>query len=308
MAPALDPPFPLAGELASLGAALIWSVSTSIYARFGRALSAASLNLLKNAVAIVCLGALGLALSVEVPADPSLYAWLAASGVIGLALGDTALFAALKRLGAQVTSSLQCLTPPISAMVAALFLGETMTIREVCGMLLTAGAVGGIVYFSGREQRQSPGVPGGRVVSGIVFAVLAAACQGTQIVISRHALQQVHVVTGTAMRIAPAILLLILMRQVKSKAERAAPRVPMGAREAGFLLVAAFLGTFVGLILMSVGAKYTKAGIAAALTSTYPIWILPISRFVLKEKISWQRVTCTLLAVSGIIILVTRSA
>lgn len=301
------PPFPLAGESAALGAALIWSVSTTIYARYGKGVSAATLNLVKSSVAIVCLVVLGSALSVDIPRDPILFAELAASGIIGLALGDTALFAALKRLGAQLTTSLQCLAPPISALVAALVLGETMTLQEVLGMLVTTGAVAGIVFFSGRESadRKVPGAPGRRLLSGIAFAVISATCQGTQIVISRHALQQVHVVTGTAMRIAPAILLLTVMRLVKAPVGvPLAPKEAIGRRAALYLCIAAFLGTFVGLMLMSASAKYAKAGVAAALTSTYPIWIMPIAFFVLRERISWQRALCTVIAVCGIIVLV----
>lgn len=294
----------MAGELASLGAALIWSVSTSIYGRFGRALSAAALNLLKNVVAIVCLAALGFTLSLEVPHDPAIYAWLAASGLVGLALGDTALFAALKRLGAQVTASLQCLSPPISALVAVFFLDEKMSVREICGMMLTTFAVGGIVYFSGREPKR-PDMPVSRILPGVLFAILAATCQGAQIVMSRHALQEVNVIAGTAMRIGPAVLLLTVMTFGRRSPRPSLPRAKMGRRETLYLLVAAFLGTFCGLILMSVGAKYAKAGVAAALTSTYPLWILPIAHFVLKEKIAWPRAVCTLLAVGGIVILVT---
>ena len=55
---------------------------------------------------------------------------------------------------------------------------------------------------------------------------------------------------------------------------------------------------------MSFGAKYAKAGIAAALTSTYPVWIVPIAKYLLGEKVTWQGAVCTLFAVAGIILMV----
>ena len=70
------------------------------------------------------------------------------------------------------------------------------------------------------------------------------------------------------------------------------------------LSLAAFAGTFLGVLLMSFGAKYAKAGVAAALTSTYPVWIVPIAKFILKERVSWQSAVCTALAVGGIILMV----
>jgi len=299
----VSPPVPMAGELASLGAALIWSCSLSIFSVFGRQVPAAALNLFKNLVAIVCLGCTALVLRPPRPDHWMDYLVLAASGIVGLSLGDTALFAALKRLGAQVTSASQCLAPPIAALIAIFFMNETLSLRELLGLLLTAGAVGALIYFGQRGGAPLASIPKKTLVTGLFFALCGALCQGLGIVLQRIALQNVHVISGTIIRVAPAILVLVAMNVL-----RPVP-VSMGAifvsrKQAMVLTLAAFAGTFVGLILMSLGAKYTKAGIAAALTSTYPLWIIPIARFILKERVSWQSSACTLVAVSGIILMV----
>ncbi len=300
---ALAPPFPLAGELSALGAAMIWSISTTIYARHGRVFSSAFLNLFKNVVALVLLTIVIVTLALPLPrfaTEADTYFWLAASGVVGLALGDTGLFAALRRLGAQLTTSIQCLSPPISALIAAIFLHESMTTPELVGMLVTAGAVAGIVYF--RDQTSLDAPAGKVLLGGIVFALISATCQGAQVVMQRHALLSgVHVIVGTALRIGPALLVLLAMNAPKLRAE---PPATVVKKPWAFLFVAAFLGTFLGLILASVGAKYAKAGVAAALTSTYPVWVMPIARVYLNERIGWPRAACTVLAVCGIIILV----
>jgi drug/metabolite transporter (DMT)-like permease len=303
------PPVPLAGELASLAAALIWSCSMSLFTVYGRSIPAHTLNLFKNLVAIGCLVLAALALRPPRPEDPGAYAMLAASGIVGLSLGDTALFAALKRLGAQITSASQCLAPPLTALIAVLFLGESLSGRELTGLLLTTGAVATLIYFGQRGDAPLAGVPRRTMAAGLAFALLSALCQATGLVLSRVAMQNVHVVYGTMMRIAPAIVVLTAMTfTAKSPValRRAAGEGSRfgGRRQVLLLTLAAFAGTFLGLILMSIGAKYAKAGITAALTSTYPIWIIPIARYVLKEKVSWQSSVCTVIAVAGIALMV----
>lgn len=298
IAPSL-PPFPFAGEAASLGAALIWSGSISIFTKYSADIPASAVNFFKSLVAIICL-TIAAALTAPVwGSDPFALGILAVSGVVGISLGDTALFGALKRLGAQITSSSQCLAPPIAAVIAALFLGETLSLRETFGMLVVALAVSGIILFSRRRGAHLAGIERTTLLVGLGFALLAAFCQGAGLVMSRQALQSIDVLHGTLARITPALLVLtaILIFSGNVRELRFVLREP---RRAMILAAASFAGTFLGLILMSVGVKYAKAGIAAALNSTYPIWIIPIAHFVLKERVTWQAVACTCVAVVGI--------
>jgi drug/metabolite transporter (DMT)-like permease len=148
-----DAPFPMAGELASLSAALIWSCSISLFTLFAKDVPARALNLYKNLLALVCLAVAAAVIRPELPPDGGPFLILGLSGILGLSLGDTALFAALRRLGAQVTSASQCLAPPISAVAAVLMLGESLTARESLGLTVTTGAVAAIIYFGKREGR-----------------------------------------------------------------------------------------------------------------------------------------------------------
>ncbi len=297
------PPWPLAGEIASLSAALIWSGSMSVFSVHGKAVPARALNLYKNLVAITCLTVAALALHPPLPESGEPFLLLGLSGIIGLSIGDTALFAALSRLGAQATSASQCLAPPIAALVAVAFLGEHLTAFETSGLLLTTCSVAAIIYFGQRGGAHLALLPKKVLFQGLAFALLSATCQGVQMVIARHALQGVHVVYGTMMRIAPAIVVLFFLTLLGKEPAKLST-VFANRRRAVFLSLAAFAGTFVGVLLMSFGAKYAKAGVAAALTSTYPVWIVPIAKFILKERVSWQSAACTALAVAGIILMV----
>jgi len=52
-----------------------------------------------------------------------------------------------------------------------------------------------------------------------------------------------------------------------------------------------------------IAVEHTKVGIAATLMSTMPIIMLPIARYVYKEKLNWQAVSGAVLAVAGVSIL-----
>jgi drug/metabolite transporter (DMT)-like permease len=66
---------------------------------------------------------------------------LIASSLLGVGLGHIFLYSAVRRLGAALTSSVQSLSPFITAFIASLFLSERMTAREwMAGVAMAVGA------------------------------------------------------------------------------------------------------------------------------------------------------------------------
>lgn len=295
-------PFFLVGESAALGAALVWSGSMIGFRLFGVGFPAREINFFKNGVAVACLVGLLLVLGSAWPARAETWGLLVLSGLVGIALGDTAFFAALSRLNTQVTAVIQCLSPVTAAVLAWVWLGETLRWNEIFGMALTLGAVAGAILLGGHSRT----IHRHNWRAGLAFAVLSAVSNGTGIVIARSAFQEVDATVGTFIRVAAAFLVLmpmVLAQRPSGFRFRQALR-PMG-RAVG-LTVSAFAGSFLGLLLMSVGIKYAKAGVAAALSITYPLWILPLSRLILDERSTVAGMVCILLAVFGVALMFYR--
>jgi len=287
----------LLGEAASLAAAMIWACSLSLYSRFGRQVPSAGLNLYKNFVALSCLVITGLFMGFHWP-DGLHMAAFALSGLIGLALGDTLFFHGLKTIGVQRSSVIQCLAPPLAAVISFLAFGETLGRWEWIGLFVTTGALAWLIT----ARKQNVTLTAHLDWSGVLAALGAAICQALAVIILRQSLQGVDVITGTLLRVFPAILVLSVITYRKSGWEPL--RLVFSPMRNGLILtLAAFMGTFLGLLLMSVGAKYAKAGVTAAISSTYPVWILPIAHFLLGERVSVKSVALTLLAVAGIAIM-----
>jgi drug/metabolite transporter (DMT)-like permease len=69
------------------------------------------------------------------------------------------------------------------------------------------------------------------------------------------------------------------------------------------LLVGAFMGPVLAVSLSLLAVQHAEIGVASTLTGLSPVIILPISYFVFKEKIGWQALVGTLLAIAGVAIL-----
>ncbi|HMO35470.1 MAG TPA: DMT family transporter, partial [Gemmatales bacterium] len=130
--------YPMLGKLAALAASLIWSCSISLYRYHGAGVPAQTLNLYKLLVALVGFSAITLILQGlhllgwvgEAPHFPQSWeksGWLMLSGLIGLTLGDTLFFFSIRYLGAALTAAIQCLTPPLNALIDWMVLKVPMT-------------------------------------------------------------------------------------------------------------------------------------------------------------------------------------
>lgn len=101
------------------------------------------------------------------------------SGLIGLGLGDLALFVALPRLGSRLSLLMvQCLAAPIAALIEWAWLGTTLTgIQIVSGAIILVGIA--IAFRPSGEVKPD--------TLGIAMGLLAAIGQGAGAIISRRA-------------------------------------------------------------------------------------------------------------------------
>ena len=296
------PPFPLAGEIAALAAALIWAFSVCVYKRYGHGVPPRLLNFFKCSIATACFAGAVAALRPDMPDRAGVWLILALSGVIGLAVGDTAFFAALPRLGAQVSSAGWCMSPAFAAIAAWAALGETLNVGEAAGVVLTIVAIAGVIRFNGASNEPHAPLARRALVVGTACIVLAALCQGVGVVMQRDALQGCDPVLGSLIRLAPAVALLGFLEHTQRPAMRLRDLFAE-RRRAIALMSAAVLGTFVGVFLQSFSAKYAKAGVMNALLGTFPLWVIPIARVWLKERTNWQTMVCTGIAFAAICLL-----
>lgn len=267
---------PFAGEVAALAAAFIWSVATFIYTRTGSRAPAVFLNLVKGAIAVAMLAATILVLGDAVPdLTASQWLWLAGSGVVGISVGDSAYFSAIKRVGPSQTLLIESLAPPLTGVMGLCFLGESIGLTGWAGIFLT---MTGILWVVTEHQpRQRPNLP------GLGFAALAALCQAAGMVMSRQVMvtSAVTPLWAALVRLgAASVVLWALMPLIRPGlvANRETWR-SMGTARHGWALftLAVFLGTFLGIWLQQASLKLTSAAVAQTLISVSPLFALGLA-------------------------------
>jgi drug/metabolite transporter (DMT)-like permease len=274
----------------------------SIYRAKGTNLSPHILNLFKNTIALSGMLILALILGLPLSGAPASWWLLGLSGIVGLALGDTFFFAALRRLGAQITAASTALSPPLTAIIAWLILSEPLSFSELTGMVLATGGVALTILWSRSDSSALRGISTQNLFWGVVFAALSSLCQGVGVVMQRVGFQEVSIITGSMMRLWPAIAFLLLLAAFQP--DRASLRADWSTLKQRTNLLwigsAAFIGAFLGCLLMAAGAKFAKAGVAALLSSSHPLWVIPIAWVFLGERVTPRVIAAILLAMVGI--------
>ncbi len=299
------------GEISALAAALLWSVNSLIFGFAVRRLGSLSLNLIRLNLAalLLCSAAIltgGTAWISDTPIrDLSL---LVISGWIGLTLGDWAYYKSLQILGPRLATLMFSLVPPITTLLGVLYLDERPRLIALAGMVLTVAGVTWVVL----ERPATPPPDGSRHPIGtprllaVLFGVLGSIGQSVGLILTKEAMSAgVAVLPATAMRMAAGAagtwVVWILSRRPLGLVRLREDRRVLPATACGVVL-----GPVLGVWLSMIAVKYTQAGIAATLTSTMPVLILPLVVLVHKEKVSPRAALGAALAVAGVALIFAR--
>lgn len=288
------------GQLAALTAAFCWAIATIFYSKSSHHLSSIQLNLVKGVIASPLLLLGTLLLPGEGWAGWSHYTWLlmTLSGVIGITIGDSCYFAALRRLGPGHTILLEYLAPPMAAVLAWLVLSEALSLMQMVAAVTVI--VGVLLVITERQLN-------GRMAisrAGILYAVAAAACQAIGLVMAFYGFSQASVSPAEAalVRLFGGTLTLtlgiVLLRPKLFPATLAA----LKHTQLSTLLAAITLGTFLGIWLQQVAVALVTPGIAQTLLSTAPLFMLGLN-VIRGQRISFRAVTGTVIAMAGISLL-----
>jgi drug/metabolite transporter (DMT)-like permease len=252
----------MTGIFYALTAAAFWAIATRLYRDMSLYWTAASLALIKSLVS------LGLFIAWFVISGKPLFdqeseviIWLVVSGIIGIAIGDTALFMALYRMGERQTLLIAETAAPMFVLIAAfIMLAEQIALLQLAGIVLVILGVDWVIGL-----RKGTGHFDG---TGIGWAVLAALCQTFGVLISRLYLTETDITAeATALwRIAGACLALPLW--LIYRGESLKPASATSLRVYLRLLAGILLGTFLGILFLQISISLLPAGIAQTLIAT----------------------------------------
>lgn len=293
-----------AGEIAGLATAFCWATSSFLWAEVGRKASPLGANAFKSVAGTIALTGLPLVLLGQAwPAfTPRQLGLLAASGVVGLAIGDVCIFTALKLMGPRRALVMGLLTAPMSAVLGLAVLGERIGILGWGGMALT---LAGIAVVQS-ESAAGDGVPRRAIAIGSAAGFAAALCTAIGSLWTKSVMNDgVDFLQAVQVRLAASGVALLAVGLVTW---RLTPWIaPFGERRVlGFACMATLAGTVIGLSLMTLCIKRTEIGLASTLTSTAPLFSLPMAALIRGERVGPRAVFGTVTAFAGVAVMFLR--
>ena len=290
----------LLGEMLSIGSALAWATAVIIYKRLGETLPPLTLNLVKN---LLVLGMLALTVLVLGTAPPRLDALglgvTLLSGVLGMAFADSLYFAALNRLGASRAGIIGNLYSPFVIGLSVLFLGESMRPLQWLGFALVSA---GVLVVS-RARGHAAGLDRRRLRQGVALGIAAIFLMAAAIVLVKPWLGGQPVLWIVLLRTLGGLLGLLALFAWR----REAPWRLLSGRRVRWplLLLAAFIGQYLAVLMWVAGYKYAPATVAAILNETSSAFIVLLAALLLREPLGARKllgVVCTLAGVACLLL------
>ena len=278
----------MTGVLAALGAALAWTSASALWRSLSNVGSALQLNCLKNSLATMLFLPILLTLPwSRFPIDSLL---LLASGVIGIALGDSFYLAALRRLGTRRTLTVEAIGPVLASIGTVSLARESLTLQAWIGAALVSTAVLLIAWPNGSDGN------GSFNRDGLLCSLMAVICGLSGAFLARQVLVggDLSALQSASIRLLGGALALL---PFSAGAWRKLPSQPasIDAR----LVIATVLGTNLGIGLQQVVFQQLPVGPGVTLMSTAPVMALVAARFE-GDPLQPRGIGAALLAVTGV--------
>jgi len=268
-------------ELSGLVAALCWTLSSLMAPKLILTFGVMRFNTFRILIAafiLLLLSALGDRFDYAIFSHSGT---LILSGLTGIFIGDSCLFAAVSRLGPRRTGVLFATNAPISILLGWLLFNETLSLLELfaCSLVLM-GVITAILFGKRKAQEHSWEETKGKLYIGVLMALGGALGQASGALLSKPALLAgADTIAVSAVRVSVGAIALTLAYNLYYK-----HRLPKTDRFTfssipltiyGRLVVMACIGMVVGMSVLVWGIGKGNVGIVTTLSATTPVLILP---------------------------------
>lgn len=286
------------GSLAALGSACAWALIGLLVRRLSQAFSSMTLNAVRSLLAGALLlgwllatgGVTGLG-----RVSPWAFALLALSIVIAVGIGDTVFFESARMLGLARAMTVSMTYPLFATLLAAVLVREPVTLPVLAGSALTLGGLALIVTARSADGQARPE----RLGAGVAAATVASVAWAVSVIALKPPLAEMDAITAQAVRLPVAGVVLWATPWTRGAAAQLRGS-PAGTRWAlaGLGVLTAFSS-----VLFVAGVKYAGVAVATVLSSTAPMFAIPLGIVFLGERMAPAAILGTVVTVVGIAVL-----
>ncbi len=293
------------GEIAALGTSFCWAFGSVFFTIASRLIGSNEVNRIRLVLGMLFLMFTHfLLLGSPIPVNAGIYHWFwfGISGLIGFTIGDTFLFRGYVLIGPRLTMLLMSLSPIFGTMLAWVFLGESLNLMEVLGIMITISGISMVIYNKkGTEHKNKD------FFEGIFCGLGAALCQAIGYFASKKGLlyNGFPALSGNLIRIMSGAFFIWVIALFQKQAFKTISQLSNKKADLA-ILGGAIFGPFIGVWLSLIAIQHTFIGIASTLMALPPVILIPLSYWIFKERITYISIIGTLIAVIGVSLIFLR--
>ena len=301
--------------LAAFISTILFSVSVVCGHRSAKLIGGTEANFWRLSCATLFLGIASYAFGIGLQGEA--FPFFLLSGILGIGVGDVALFQALPRLGSRLSMLLiQCLTAPAAALLEWGWLGTTLTGRQIaCGIVILVGV--GIALTPGehlRLGRRDLLIGTGAALMGAVGGAFGAVLSRKAYSIAHAAHQPLNGANAAFQRIVGGLLIagicLLFVKRRELRIQANAPQwmvTEVSKRKWRgvwpWVLANSVAGQTLGVSCMQWAFETTPTWLVLAVIATTPIVVIPFAFFFEGERPTAKSILGGIIAVSGVVVL-----
>ena len=281
------------GEVASLLTAVCWTLSAIFFEKAGRRTGSLSVNIIRIFLGILFLGITTLftrGMFFPMDATPYNWFWLGLSGIAGFFLGDLFLFKSYILIGSRTSQLVMSLAPMITAVIGWFFLQEILSLKNIGGILVSVAGI--MIAVAGRKLKLN--IP----LRGFLYALGGALGQAVGLILSKKGMGDYDPIAATQIRaifgFAAFALLITFVGRWRRVFMALGDNTGMKS-----ITIGTVFGPFIGVSLSLYAVQHTETGIASALMSLVPIFIIFPTAIMFREKITVRQVIGAIVSISG---------
>jgi drug/metabolite transporter (DMT)-like permease len=275
----------------------MWAVTSLLARTLHPTLNSVSINAIRSTVAGILL--VGWVLAVDgvramTAISLTTFALLALSIVIAVGVGDNVFFESSRTVGLARAMTIAMTYPLITTALAALVLGEAITVSVGMGALLTL--VGIVLIVSGRERS---GERHPHYWHGVAAAGIASVAWGIAPILMKAPLQEMDAAAAQGVRLPVAAALLWATPWARGAVGQLARAGQSIITRMAFLSVL----TLFSSVMYVAGIKYAGVAMGSILSSVAPMFAIPLGVIFLHERLSVGALLGVLVTIAGVIVL-----
>ncbi len=274
------------GNAAALSAALCWAVGGLMAVAPVNRLGPTGFNRIRMPLAFIMLSAMAFFTGGWMNVDLSFIWAIFFSSIIGIFIGDSALFYSMNILGPRRTSILFATSAPMTAIISFIVFGEKLSFPQIAGCTIVLfGVFMAIVFGTTANQNHKWEQIKGSAFWGILAGLISAFCQASGAIIIKPVMESgADPISISALRVGISSVLVLIYSWIRSNRSNTSKYSKPTIGLAAWIACCGFIGMGLGMTFLLFGLSKGEAGIITTLAATTPVMMLPLLWIKTRER------------------------